>query len=121
MSDTSSNVGHRTGLPDAAEQVESVQVYVAICECNAVLVSGSPATREFPVASLSCRECYAEVPAHLVTLPFRGLSQTERWRRLAIAAIDRAEMAVHGEADSADDLRARAIALGQRHPPEAKP
>lgn len=59
-------------LPDATEQGESRQVYVAICDCNAILREDSPATSEFPLRSLTCRECCACVPAHLVTLPFRG-------------------------------------------------
>ena len=68
--------GHRIDTPRertvAAEQLKSLQVYVAICECNAVLSASWPATSDFPLDRLNCRECGAQVPAHLVGIPYRG-------------------------------------------------
>lgn len=55
---------------------------------------------------------WREVPGLVAGSRIAALeSERDEWRRLAVDSIDRAELALAGDAETADDLRARAIGL----------
>jgi hypothetical protein len=110
---TSSHVGHRTGQLEGGPTInwDGKQWLITV-----------PAWAEGPddrvaskLATLAERQRRTLESLGQIAADLRA--QRDEWRRLAVAAIDRAELAVLGEAGPADDLRARAIALGQKDQP----